>query len=37
MVIEKRKLVRWIDNRGFGFIKPENEIFIHISALIDRL
>ena len=32
----KGKLVRWIDNRGFGFIKPEHgedDIFIHISAL----
>jgi len=36
MVIEKGKLVRWIDDKGFGFIKPENgkdDIFIHISAL----
>lgn len=36
MTIEKGKLVRWIDNKGFGFIKPENgksDIFIHISAL----
>jgi cold shock CspA family protein len=36
MVIEKGKLVRWIENKGFGFIKPESgkdEIFIHISAL----
>jgi cold shock CspA family protein len=36
MAIEKGKLVRWIDEKGFGFIKPENgsnEIFIHISAL----
>ena len=32
----KGKLVRWFDNKGFGFIKPENgkaDIFIHISAL----
>ncbi len=32
----KGKLVRWLDNKGFGFIKPENgkgDIFIHISAL----
>ena len=32
----KGKLVRWIDNKGFGFIKPENgrdDVFIHISAL----
>jgi cold shock CspA family protein len=36
MAIEKGKLVRWIDDKGFGFIKPENgkaDIFIHISAL----
>jgi cold shock CspA family protein len=36
VAIEKGKLVRWIDEKGFGFIKPENgsnEIFIHISAL----
>ena len=36
MVIEKGKLVRWINDKGFGFIKPENgkeDIFIHISAL----
>jgi cold shock CspA family protein len=36
MSIEKGKLVRWIDEKGFGFIKPENgknDIFIHISAL----
>jgi cold shock CspA family protein len=33
---EKGKLVRWIEDKGFGFIKPEtggNDIFIHISAL----
>ena len=32
----KGKLVRWLGNKGFGFIKPENgtdDIFIHISAL----
>jgi cold shock CspA family protein len=32
MVIEKGKLVRWIDDKGFGFLKPENgkdDIFIH--------
>ncbi|MBL6986972.1 MAG: excalibur calcium-binding domain-containing protein [Methylobacter sp.] len=32
----KGKLKRWNDDRGFGFIIPENgngEIFIHISAL----
>jgi len=32
----KGKLVRWLGNKGFGFIKPENgtdDVFIHISAL----
>jgi len=32
----KGKLVRWLGNKGFGFIKPEqgkDDIFIHISAL----
>jgi len=36
MEIKKGKLVRWLDEKGFGFIKPENgkdDIFIHISAL----
>lgn len=36
MAIQKGKLVRWIDDKGFGFIRSENanhEIFIHISAL----
>jgi len=36
MTIEKGKLARWFDDKGFGFIKPENgqrDIFIHISAL----
>ncbi|TRW92774.1 cold shock domain-containing protein [Candidatus Methylobacter oryzae] len=34
--IFKGKLKRWNDDRGFGFISPENggnEVFIHISAL----
>jgi cold shock CspA family protein len=34
--IFKGKLKRWNDDKGFGFITPENgngEIFIHISAL----
>jgi cold shock CspA family protein len=26
MTIEKGKLLRWIDNKEFGFIKPENGI-----------
>ena len=32
----KGKLIRWLDNKGFGFIKPENgkdDVFVHISAL----
>jgi len=36
MEIKKGKLIRWIDDKGFGFIKQENgngDIFIHISAL----
>jgi cold shock CspA family protein len=36
MAIEKGKLVRWFDDKGFGFIRPENgksDLFIHISAL----
>jgi len=36
MEIKKGKLIRWMDAKGFGFIKPENgngDIFIHISAL----
>lgn len=35
-MFEKGKLARWFDDKGFGFIKPENgkrDIFIHISAL----
>jgi len=34
--IFKGKLKRWNDDKGFGFIAPENgngEVFIHISAL----
>ncbi|WP_426994239.1 cold shock domain-containing protein [Methylomonas sp. CM2] len=36
METEKGKLVGWVEERGFGFIKPESggaDIFIHISAL----
>ncbi|MEI8572883.1 calcium-binding protein [Methylomonas sp. LW13] len=36
METERGKLVRWIDDKGFGFIKSESggtDIFIHISAL----
>jgi len=32
----KGKLIRWVDNKGFGFIKSESfdkDIFIHISTL----
>ena len=34
--MQRGKLTRWNDDRGFGFIKPENspqEVFLHISAL----
>lgn len=36
MQTETGKLVRWIDDKGFGFVQPNtggNDIFIHISAL----
>jgi cold shock CspA family protein len=36
MTNEKGILVRWVEDKGFGFMKPENganDIFIHISAL----
>jgi cold shock CspA family protein len=36
MDLEKGKLVRWVEEKGFGFIKPDKgggDIFIHISAL----
>ncbi len=34
--MQRGKLTRWNDDRGFGFIKPDNspqEVFLHISAL----
>jgi uncharacterized membrane protein YsdA (DUF1294 family)/cold shock CspA family protein len=37
-VFSKGNLIRWIDNRGFGFIQPidgSQEVFIHISAFKD--
>lgn len=37
--IFKGKLKRWNDDRGFGFITPENgkdEVFLHISALQNK-
>jgi cold shock CspA family protein len=36
MQAQKGKLARWIEEKGFGFIKPDDggaDIFIHISAL----
>ncbi|WP_167494102.1 cold shock domain-containing protein, partial [Vibrio gallaecicus] len=30
----KGKIVRWVDDRGFGFIKSDNlngDIFVHVS------
>jgi len=36
MEMKKGKLIRWVDDKGFGFIKQENnqnDLFIHISAL----
>jgi uncharacterized membrane protein YsdA (DUF1294 family)/cold shock CspA family protein len=35
-IIQKGKLITWKDDRGFGFIQPEDggqEVFIHISKL----
>lgn len=34
--LNKGQLVKWNDDRGFGFIKPsesDKEIFVHISAI----
>lgn len=34
--MEQGKLIKWNDEKGFGFIRPDNsneEIFVHISAL----
>ncbi|MCD2453359.1 cold shock domain-containing protein [Methylicorpusculum oleiharenae] len=36
MMINKGTLVRWLDDKGYGFIKQDNgeqDVFIHISAL----
>ncbi|MEH1970338.1 DUF1294 domain-containing protein [Nostoc sp.] len=36
--LHKGQLIRWNDNRGFGFIQPHDgsqEIFLHITALKD--
>lgn len=35
-LLHKGQLVKWKDDRGFGFIKPDDskkEVFLHISAL----
>lgn len=35
----KGKLVRWHDDKGYGFLAPAlggNQIFIHISAFVNR-
>ncbi|MDO8828238.1 excalibur calcium-binding domain-containing protein [Methylophaga sp.] len=40
MSTQQGKLARWIEARGFGFIKPETgqgELFIHISAFKNRV
>lgn len=37
--LQKGQLIRWKDDRGFGFIQPADgskEIFLHISELKDR-
>ncbi|MBW4562320.1 MAG: DUF1294 domain-containing protein [Mojavia pulchra JT2-VF2] len=37
-VLSKGQLIRWKDNRGFGFIQPSDgsqEVFIHITAFKD--
>ncbi|NJN90727.1 MAG: cold shock domain-containing protein, partial [Leptolyngbyaceae cyanobacterium SL_5_14] len=34
--LNKGQLVKWNDDRGFGFIKPSEssrEVFLHISAI----
>ncbi|GAK56462.1 cold-shock protein, DNA-binding [Candidatus Vecturithrix granuli] len=36
LAYQKGTLISWNDDRGFGFIEPENKaqkVFIHISAL----
>jgi cold shock CspA family protein len=36
MQIESGKLVRWLDDKGYGFIRPDgggNDLFLHISAV----
>lgn len=35
-LLSKGKITTWKDDRGFGFIKPDNggkEVFLHISAI----
>ncbi len=39
-VLNKGQLIKWKDDKGFGFIKPNNggkEVFLHISALKEAL
>jgi cold shock CspA family protein len=35
-VLSKGQLIKWKDDRGFGFVKPDDgsqEVLLHISAL----
>lgn len=39
MIRKKGKIVKWDDDKGFGFILPENSskhIFVHMKSFIDR-
>lgn len=38
-ILHKGQLITWKDDKGFGFIKPDNgsqKVFLHISALKDK-